>query len=373
MGVVYPERDVAAGRVPAENGLDHINAARFFFNSLTDPAMPTSDNVRLLMLGSVVTGNATRRSDLDYFLVRTPLEDNARMQQDLHILSAIRATGKKYNVRLEGQQFTEHEVSMNGHAIGEPLWVSHVVHIQDHYPHWAYRKPVEGLRPYSIDVNGDMSSPEKRGALAETISRYFGHKVTTFREAGDFEPERSKDLHIMQRALEAGKAYARKGIALMALKGASISNDVDVTSKISMGEQTDRLLENIDESRRMRRATNTLNDMDREYDSVLEDALNRSSTQEYTKWLRQNYLYACAAALQLAQDYFEYINTLTWQDASLAFDSINQFEDDFSLHDSASEIIESPGQESGNAILINLAPADLDEFVKQAEALSTVA
>ena len=363
MGVVYPEQDVALGNVPAADGTDHLQAARLFFDSLTNTGTPTYGNVRVMLLGSVVTGRSTRRSDLDYFLVRTPLEGEEGVRQQLHIASAANATRNRYHVRLEGQQFTERYIARNGHNIGDPLWLAHVADIQDNHPGWTHGQPIDQLRPYAIDIRQDLDEPDQRSRLAQSILQYFGHKINIFEEAGDFNQERSSDLHLLQRALEAGKAYARKGIAVMALEGVAVG-EADVTDKASMREHAEAILDRIDQTGQLRKTTEVINDLDQEYDHVLDEALSSGSTDVYQRWLSSNYLRACAAALRLAYGYFDYIEDVTWQDDSIVLDRIGDSYADHSMQDSSGEPLEEGSYQAPiNPILINLEVDQLDVLI----------
>lgn len=363
MGVVYPEQDVALGNVPAADGTDHLQAARLFFDSLTTTGTPTYGNVRVMLLGSVVTGKSTRRSDLDYFLVRTPLEGEEGVRQQLHIASAANATRNRHHVRLEGQQFTDRHVMRNGHNIGDPLWLAHAADIQDNHPRWTHGQPIDPLRPYAIDIRQDLDEPDQRSRLAQSILQYFGHKINIFEEAGDFNQERSSDLHLLQRALEAGKAYARKGIAIMALEGVAVG-DADVTDKASMRQHADVILDRIDGTGQLRRTTDVINELDREYDHVLDEALASGSTDVYQRWLSSNYLRACAAALRLAYGYFEYIDDVTWRDDSIVLDGIDGDYADHSMQDSSGEPLEDGSYQAPiNPILINLEVDQLEALV----------
>ncbi|HEX7632745.1 MAG TPA: hypothetical protein VF401_00300 [Candidatus Saccharimonadales bacterium] len=364
MGVVYSELAVKTGAIPAESGLDHLQAAHFFFDALTEPGAPTSDTARLLLLGSVVTGQCNRRSDLDYFLIRRPLAGDAGIHQELRIQGAIRAVDERFHVRLEGKQFTEHAIAYGGHSIASPLWLSHALDIQDNYPQWAHRAPVEQLRPYAVNLDGDLHSPYKRSAVAQEIYQYFGHKVRMFSEAGEFSAERPTDLHRLQRALEAGKAYARKGLAIMALEGAAVIG-ADVTSKASMRDQSARLLEKIDKNGSMQRATDLLNGLDAEYGELLNQAATSGDTRAYGTWLKQNYLPACAASLRLSQEYLDYVDHLTLYDPAITFEELDSDDDDCSIHDSGSWSLDLPKDSTPSTpILVNATPEMLDTLMR---------
>lgn len=359
MGVVYPEQDVALGNVPDASGIDHLRAAHLFFDSLTAPDTPTHGNVKVMILGSVVTGHATRRSDLDYFLVREPCEGEETMRQRLHIESAVHAARTRHHVRLEGQQFTQRDVMRGG--IGDPLWLKHVVDIQDSHPEWVHGQPIEPLRSYAIDLRTDLDAPEKRSVLARDTLEYFGHKINVLEEAGDFDHTQMSDLHLLQRALEAGKAYTRKGIAILALEGTFFDN-ADVTDRDNMQQHSEIVLDRIDGTGQLQRATEVINGLDREYDDVLDEALASGETSAYRTWLSDSYLRACAAALRLAKGYYDYIDDITWRDRSIV---IGQLEyDDHSMQDSGGEPLgEGDYRAVADPALINLDVEELDVII----------
>lgn len=380
MGVLYSVAEVSSGSVPKADGTDHLKALNFFFDRLTDPDAPTANNIRLLMLGSVVTGQANRRSDLDKFLITgDPLESNPDRdlflagRQQIYIRSVEQATAKRYKVHIEGKTFTEREIGWFGRNIGEPNWASHCVDIQDRFPHYAYRRPfddfdsafrnsdgsigyveVPGLRRYSIGLD-NLDNTDTRNNLLSNVMSYFEGKVELFSNAGDFNHKRHTDMHRYQRALEIAKAATRKALAISALEG-QYDGSGDVTSKSSMYEQVAELTKRIDGNGRIQNAIDLVIGLDNEYSAALDEALETGNTSKYLSWLQQNYLPSCAAALFISRSFYNYANDFSWTDSRVVLDMFNNDYSE-SFEDSASEdmeLLDTPDIEPALPYLVNL-------------------
>lgn len=392
MGVIYNLEEVSSGRVPEV--CDLINARDYYYNALTDPGAPTYDNIRLLILGSVATskrinneivGPVTRRSDFDRLLIIGSLydqENNKSLekagQQKLYIESVERATANKYHVKIEGKIFTEKDVLSFGPKIGDPLWISHCVDMQNN-SRWSYRQPfddfytkslqfIPGLRNYGLDITDKdkLVNPEVRSLLISNIMSYFINKENLFANAGIPDFRRRIDLHSMQRALEFGKASTRKALGISALRD-NFVNGYDVTDKKSMREQSEIILDQIydDGNRRksnqMRKALDLVNGLDKDYEELLPDTLKTGKMSDYKNWLEENYLPACMAALFLSRSYYEWANDLTWTDETIMCNLLDEPNDN--MEDSAGESIDLKEEET-LPILVNMDQNEMYQLIE---------
>jgi len=383
MGQVYSPEQVTAGEVPAAGGIDQLQAAAFFMNSLRG-FLPTNLNTRILIPGSIATGQATRRSDVDYLLVDSScdrdgeplISSESRMRQRLHITGTIRYVTERFHVHLEGKTYTDAGLARMGNRIYDALWLSHALDIQDNYPDWSHRKPLEILRPYAVDIH-NLTEPREISLTGAVATRYMDGKVSIFEEAGEFNPDSRRDLLRFQRALEAPKAYARKMIAVSALEGCHITNP-DVTSRQNMRDQTNAILDRIDTTGKMRRYNDLLVGLDREYDQVLDEALKSDSISEYEMWLAGNYLASCALALRLAHGYARHIDEVTLWHPSIDYgrfgiDINEEYDTDFALEHSLSEPLDDGEneihtdalEELSDPVNINLSHEEIDELIDQ--------
>lgn len=376
MGQVYSPERVASGQVPPENGMNQVQAAALFMNFMKSfPA--TSLHTRLLIPGSTATGQADRRSDIDYLLVdcSEDLPPHRREVQARFIADTMAYARETFHVHFEGQRYSESSLATVGFAVYDALYLDHALKIQDRMPEWSHRKPVEKLRPFAVEPQ-DMSDPRK-ATLAGAISlRYMTAKIEGFDEAGDFNPDSGLGLLRFQRALEAPKAYARKMLVISAMEGHEISDDPDVTSKENMKEHTDRMLDTIDKTGRLRHYNDLLAGLDAEYSEVLDTALKTGDMAAYERWLTSNYLPACALARRLAEEYRWYIDDATRNNPDINFwrygiDICDYFDSDFCMNSSSSEPLgdqfdgpwEKRKEEFSDPVLINMSPQEIDAFL----------
>jgi predicted nucleotidyltransferase len=382
MGEVYSPEQVASGAIPAAGGEDQEQAAAVLMNFVRSSPL-TSAHARLLIPGSTATGQADRRSDVDYLLVDAAtgpegvpdLSPHRRELQARFIRETLDYAADYYNVRFEGQHYTEAQLLRMGRTVYDAFWISHGLDVQDNHPDFAHRQPLERLRPYAIGFK--LPDDPERITLASAIAmRYMTGKVNAFSEAGDFNPSSWRDLRRLQRAFEAPKALARKMITMSALEGHEIT-DPDVTSKQSMKQQMDQILTRFNGGARLAQHIDRLAALDEEYDEVLDEAV-RGDVLPYEKWLRDNYLPACAMALQLAEGCADHIDRITLAHPDVSFwtygvDVESDLDVDFALQHSMSEPLTAPSasgdspdsrpDEFSEARLINMSPEHIDAFL----------
>jgi hypothetical protein len=288
----------------------------------------------------------------------------------------LRYASETYNVRFEGQHFTDMNLASTALKVHDAFFLSHGLKIQDDYPDWAHRRPLEVLRPYALGFD-HPDSPEKTTLAGAIALRYMAGKIEVFSEAGDFNPSSPRDLRRFQRALEAPKAYARKMLAVSALEGFE-AEDPDVTSRENMREQTDQILGRVDRTGRLRHYNDLLTQLDAEYDTVLDHAALTGDVAQYESWLKDNYLPACALAMQLAGGYLDHTDKVTLAHPDIRFwtygiDPGDVYNSEFALQNSASEPL--PGEialgnggqiateEISDTILYGMASDEVDAFL----------
>lgn len=380
MGEVFSPERVASGAIPAADGSDHEQAAALVMNFVRSSPL-TSAHSQLLIAGSTATGRANRRSDIDYLLVDAAsgpegVPDLAPHRMELQarfITETMDYASSYYNVRFEGQRYTEAQLKKAGRAIYDAFWLAHGLDVQDNYPDFVHGRPLERLRPYAIGFEVP-ENPEMITLASAIAIRYMAGKVNVFGEAADFDPSNTRDLRRLQRAFEAPKALARKMVMMSAIGGREVA-DPDVTSRQSMKEEMDDIL-SFDSTGRLARYNNQLAALDEEYDGVLDEAV-RGSVAPYERWLRDTYLPACAMALRLAEGCADEIDRITWGHPAVSFwrygiDIEGEFDADFALHHSLSEPIAGspapeeetgPRPESSSPLLVNMWPEQIEELI----------
>ncbi len=373
MGVVYSPEQVAEGSIPAADGSDQIAGAALLMNYVRSFPL-TSRHAALLIPGSTATGQATRRSDVDFLLVDDSdgLPQHRRDRQQHFIRDTLEHVGERYGVQLEGQRYTRREMAHAGHGMYDAFWLAHALDIQRKYPDWSHRQPLEGLHPYAIGFEPPRSA--ERVTLAAAISlRYMANKTDLFGEAGELNPNGRRDLLRYQRALEAPKAYARKMLAVSALEGCEVA-DPDVTSRENMQLLMEGVFERIG-SAKLRGYNDRLVALDAEYDEVLDEAATSGDVTAYSRWLSEHYLPACGLALQLGNGYLEHINDVVWTHPDINFwhygvDVHAGYDEDYALHHSSSGPLEHDGsvpatlEPMSAPILVNMHPEDIDTLIR---------
>lgn len=341
MGEVYSPERVARHEVPEAGGQDQLEAAGFIMNRIR--AFPlTSAHAGLIIPGSIATGQANRRSDVDYVLVDRSqgLPANRRLIQAEFIRDTFAHAERTFNVRLEGQRYTDPELAAMNTAIYDALWLAHALEVQDNHPDYAHGKPLEALRYLAIDLGG-LQDPQRISMVGAISLRYMAGKAAVFSEAGEFNPSSRRDLLRFQRALEAPKALARKMLPISEIEGHEVI-EPDVTSRQNMKQQMEKILERIDDSGRLNHYHDILVELDQEYDHILEETLLTGDIEAYGSWLRGNYLPACALAHQLAEACRDHIDRMTYDHPGMNFyyygiDLEDEFDADFALQHSLGE------------------------------------
>jgi hypothetical protein len=377
MGEVYTPERVSNGEIPDANGMDQVKAAGLLMNHIR--SFPTtSTHARLIIPGSTATGEANRRSDVDYLLVddSAGLPPNRRGIQSGFIRNTLQHIADNYHVRLEGQHLTGRDVAAIGHTVYDAFWLSHALEVQDTLPDWSHRRPLEDLRTFAIDLERP-DDPQKITLSTAIALRYMAVKEATFSEAGEFDSGSTRDLLRFQRALEAPKALARKMLAVAALEGFELES-ADVTSRKSMKEHMDQILERIDSSGKLRGYNDRLAELDAEYDLVLDEAATKGEVAGYERWLRENYLFACAIALRLSEAYRWHIEGLTYEHPEIDFwkygiDINAELDAEFALNHSLAEPFvadqetSAAGGQFSESYLYSLAPDEVDAVIQTIE------
>lgn len=298
--------------LPADHGIDHMRAAKLFLSYLRTSHL-TRETTRATILGSTATGNADELSDVDYFVVRKSLEGEAGIRQRLFIEGARRYASSRYRVHFEGtvcdEDVLRRDLIQDDHAVTDSLWVAHGVNIEDEHPEWSYREPFGLLRENAINIEKPKNS-EEITLIAAIAIRYFKHKERMFSEAGVFDPANQNDYLVMQRGFETAKAYVRKMLGFSSLEGYVISH-YDVTSKVSMQEEGEKIITRIDESGLMKHYTDLILNLNAKYRELVKETVKSQDIDKYTQWLGRHYLIVCGAALRLTQLYSAYIDGVT--------------------------------------------------------------
>lgn len=298
MGRLYTPGDIEGGRVPRGDGSDHYKAAEVLLDgvrAVDTPEQPMSG----MAFGSLVTGNAGRRSDLD-FLLRYSSLDQLR---DLQIIT--RSVQDNLRVAVEAQTFQDGAFRTPASHDVSPLFASHLLHVQDEFPQWVHGLPVEELREFAIDTrdrDGVESDDEAREVLIDVIS-YLHYKMRQFAKTALMAHQRKINYYTTQRALELPKALGRKALAVHRLLGTD-GPSADVTDRNAMRNSFYGLIEAIDDDGTVEHY-HFLDGLDADYDRALEEAVSSMDTEEYTRWLGENWLKACHAAHLLCEGFGE--------------------------------------------------------------------
>ncbi len=216
MGRLYTPGDIEGGRVPNRDGSDHYEAAAVLLDgvrAVDTPDQPMSG----MAFGSLVTGNAGRRSDLDFLLRYSSLEQ----LQDLQAIT--RSVQERFHVVVEAQTFQDGAFRTPASHDVSPLFASHLLHVQDEYSQWVHGLPVEELRQFAIDTRdrGDVSDDEAKEVLIDVIS-YLHYKLRQFAKTALMAHQRKVNYYTTQRALELPKALGRKALAVHRLLGTEV-------------------------------------------------------------------------------------------------------------------------------------------------------
>lgn len=300
MGRLYPSEKVYNGDVPAANGSDHLQAAKKLLNemrAMDDAEWPLSG----MAFGSVITGKTNRRSDVDFLIVYSSIEQ----LEALGILQAELA--EEHKVIVEPQTFQQGAFDSPATHDVSPLFGSHLLDVQDNYPRWTHGSPVESLRGFVIGPES-AGAEDEEGVLRDVMS-YTHYKLRLFASAClRTGIQGSKDLYVMQRALELPKGLGRKSGAIVSVLGDRII-DQDVTDRAEMQESFSSLIEMSGDSE-MLPAYNKLVELDQQYDEILEDAAVSGDVTDYDMWLDENAQDAARLAHELADGFSSTVRQL---------------------------------------------------------------
>lgn len=289
MGRLYSSERVFNGDLPAADGSDHVEAARKFLCAMREIDSPDSP-LSGMTFGSVITGNANRRSDVDFLIIYSTLEQ-------LEALGALELDlAEQHNVVVEAQTFQAGAFDSPATHDVSPLFGSHLLDVQDNYPQWSHGSPVEALRSFVIGPDSTDTENDAEEVLRDVMS-YAHYKLRLFANACLMSRIKGgKDLYVMQRSLELPKGLGRKAAAIVSVMGER-EIDLDVTDRAAMQESFAHLVD-VTGDRDMMPAYTDLVQLDEDYDELLEDAASSGGVVEYDRWLDEN----SQDAAQLAHD-----------------------------------------------------------------------
>ncbi len=296
MGRLYTPEDIEGGRIPHGDGSDHYQAAETLLDAIR--ALDTPDEpMSGMAFGSLVTGNASRRSDVDFLLRYSSL---AQLEDLQAVTGSIQ---DDFRVAVEAQTFRDGAFSRPASHDVSPLFASHLLHVQDEYSRWVHGLPVEELRQFAIDTReGTGSTEDAKDVLTDVIS-YLHYKMRQFAKTSLMAHQRKVNYYTTQRALELPKALGRKALAVHHLLGTDGPSQ-DVTDRAAMRDSFYGLVDNLDDDAAVEHY-HFLDRLDAEYDRELERAVSRGDTEQYQRWLGANWLNACHAAHRLCEDFGE--------------------------------------------------------------------
>lgn len=286
MGRLYPSEKVYNGDIPAADGRDHVEAAKKFLDEMRkmdDPDSPLSG----MTFGSVITGNANRRSDVDFLVVYYSL------QQLEDLGEVIAEIDRRHNVMIEAQTFQLGAFNSPATHDVSPLFGAHLLDVQDNHPGWTIGSAIEPLRDFVAgpDSNGEagffMSREEYDQKVLRDVMSYAHYKLRLFASSSLMAKVKgSKDLYVMQRALELPKGLGRKAGAIVSTLG-GVEVDLDVTDREAMKESFAQLIE-LTGDEEMVSLYDELIKLDAEYDQLLEEAILTGEIADYDEWINMN-------------------------------------------------------------------------------------
>ena len=292
MGRLYSPDRIEEGRIPNGDGSDHSQAAKMLLDGVRDVDRP-GEPMSGMAFGSVITGRANRRSDVDFLLRYSSLEQLIELQK---IVEEIET---RHHVNVEAQTFQYDALtSPSSHDIS-PLFASHLLDVQDEYPRWVHGLPVEELRQFAIDTR--EKSPEDVEDILTDVISYIHYKMRQFAKTSLMRRGQQINYYTTQRALELPKGLGRKAIAITRMLGAE-PHGRDVTDKAAMRDGFYALMGKFDDDSLVEHY-HYLDGLDAAYDRQLEQAVKTGDTEEYTRWLGAHWLKACDAAHRLCEDF----------------------------------------------------------------------
>lgn len=300
MGRLYTSERVYKGEIPAADGSDHIEAAKKFLDAMRemdDLEWPLSG----MTFGSVITGKANRRSDVDFLILYSSIEQ-------LEALGVLQKNlADQHRVVVEAQTFQQGAFDSPATHDVSPLFGSHLLDVQDNHPEWSHGRPVEPLRDFVIGPDS-AGIDDEEGVLRDVMS-YTHYKMRLFASASLMSGIKgSRDLYVMQRALELPKGLGRKAEAIVNILGDSAMR-LDVTDRADMQESFRHLIDMSGDGG-MLAPHGRLVELDAEYDEVLEDAAETGEVVEYDQWLDGNSKDAATLAHELVDGFSKTVKQL---------------------------------------------------------------
>jgi hypothetical protein len=282
MGVVFSPEQLRLGQIPLTDA--HIRLARAGLK-LVAPEGPITAGV---VYGSVASGTEVTRSDVDLFLRYDP-----DRTIEAHNLVAVAIE----NVQRQGgwAPLEHHMESNRSHELGlrsDYLYFANLQHTVETKKEWVAGDPLHGL--HLPPITPELVVADVRSFLTAKLLKMSGAYTS------------SLDYKSYQRALELPGAIGRK---ICGLRMAVIGTDYDPTNKASMTEVVRDYFAGVQRDSKGYVAALSLIERDSRYTSLLNSALEQSTTPgDYSLWLQKTYQATIADALYLitaAQDGFE--------------------------------------------------------------------
>jgi hypothetical protein len=319
MGVVFSPEAIRSGRVPVEGA--HELAAQEAMQFLLGEGDSFNELAHsFLIYGSVASGTATIRSDLDLFVAPYRTHAGTPNVPEGPGATLKRRLLDKYSVPLETHVVPAGSFWPEDHSI-DPLLVDHLLEAQEN-PLYSYNWPINRYRDQD-------SSHLDTNQITTLVHRYASRKLGYFADA-EFHCTGVPDLKVFQRALELPKAIGRKLFRLHRDEDVHIHTPAEAFGQFAMRIATRtslyedyymarNALENPEPEKSALsymsdaqyqqsfdlhinrnhevEAVIKLGKMDDEYNLVLQDALETGRAEPYKNWLQANYL----TALHLGQ------------------------------------------------------------------------
>lgn len=281
MGVVFSPEQIANRQIPDDGA--HQRAGHYLLGAIENGRDELPSLRGAMVYGSTTFGRATRRSDLDILTILDPELSN----QEVAVLSDLYAdTYKKFQVEPEpstliiGDNATPQSHQLNA------MFLRHLRYTQDTCPEWAINQPVDLIpceplsRETALRITIDYCSYKERRLLKSRFSRELNVKQ-------------------VQRSFELPSAIARKAIQAFSY------NDTSDPAQLGRDELTSRartlLAEQTDCPDASLTANDRLLDLDQEYSSVLDQAVDEAiSPEEYSAWISGHALESLDSARVLA-------------------------------------------------------------------------
>lgn len=270
MGVVYSPEEVALGHV-AKLG-DHQALGRLLL-----AASRENEYVRAgIVYGSTVFGTANRRSDVDYLAV---YEEGAALEA-FAVVREVKQYAVQQGIYAKAEEHWEPETPFIQPGQVDKQYLAHFTSVAKKFPDWIVNDPVS-----YID-----QTPLSRSDLLFSTRQYVSAKTAKFtKTACDLSP----DYHDIQRALELPVAIVRKVMLVMRPYWAGV---VETENKGAMTTLSRAILSNpeiaqLAYSRQASRSQEQLLYLDREYSSILEQAIHEVSLRKnssYEGWLHKH-------------------------------------------------------------------------------------